>query len=263
MKIIISPAKRMNEQNDFFPPEALPEFLEKSRGLLAAMKSLTYEEAKQVWQCNEKLAKLNYQRIQEMNLGQKETLSAFTPALMAYEGIQYQYMSPMTFEQASWEYVQKNLRILSGFYGILAPLDGITPYRLEMQAKLAVNGCADLYEFWGRQLYDSLISKETGEAVILNLASKEYSRCIETYLTHPVRMITCVFGEKANGKVRQKATMAKMARGEMVRFLAEHHIERLEGVKEFNGLGFSYSQSDSDEEAGIYTFIKEEGSSCT
>lgn len=69
MKIIISPAKRMNEQNDFFPPEALPEFLEKSRVLLAAMKSLTYEEAKQVWQCNEKLAKLNYQRIQEMNLG--------------------------------------------------------------------------------------------------------------------------------------------------------------------------------------------------
>ena len=106
MKIIISPAKKMNEQNDFFPPEALPEFLEKSRVLLAALKSLTYEEAKQVWQCNEKLAKLNYQRIQEMNLGQKETLSAFTPALMAYEGIQYQYMSPMTFEQASWEYVQ-------------------------------------------------------------------------------------------------------------------------------------------------------------
>lgn len=263
MKIIISPAKKMKEQNDFFLPEALPEFLEKSRVLLAALKSLAYEEAKQVWQCNDKLAKLNYERVQEMNLGQEETLSAFTPALMAYEGIQYQYMSPMTFEQASWEYVQKNLRILSGFYGILAPLDGITPYRLEMQAKLSVNGCADLYQFWGRQLYDSLISEETEEAVILNLASKEYSRCIETYLAPPVRMITCVFGEKANGKVRQKATMAKMARGEMVRFLAEHHIEQPEGVKEFKGLGFSYSQADSDEEAGIYTFIKEEGSSCT
>ena len=101
----------------------------------------------------------------------------------------------------------------------------------------------------GRDLYDSLVSEEADEPVILNLASKEYSKCIEDYLEDPVRMITCVFGEKKGGKVRQKATLAKMARGEMVRFLAENQIEQPEGIKEFRGLGFSYSKEDSEEDA--------------
>ena len=262
MKIIISPAKKMKENTDFFPSENFPGLIEKSRVLLDAIQSLTYEEAREVWQCSDKLAKLNYQRFSQMKLEENVSLAALTPALMAYEGIQYQYMSPMTFENKAWEYVRKNLRILSGFYGVLAPFDGVMPYRLEMQSRLLAKGCKDLYEFWGRDLYDSLVSEEADEPVILNLASKEYSKCIEDYLEDPVRMITCVFGEKKGGKVRQKATLAKMARGEMVRFLAENQIEQPEGIKEFRGLGFSYSKEDSEEDAGIYTFTKEEGSTC-
>ena len=258
MKIIISPAKKMNENTDFFSPNELPKFLNKSRILLETMKSLTYEQAKNVWQCNDKLARLNYDRFLQMNLDEKQ-LAALTPALMAYEGIQYQYMSPMTFEAKSWKYVQNHLRILSGFYGVLAPLDGIVPYRLEMQSRLCTESWKDLYQFWGSQLYDSLTAEEGSSPVILNLASKEYSKCVEDYVKPPTKMITCVFGDKKDNKVRQKATMAKMARGEMVRFLAENQIQDPEGVKSFDRLGFSYSEEDSDNETGIYTFIKKEG----
>ncbi len=262
MKIIISPAKKMKENTDFFPAEQLPGLIEKSQILLEAIQSLSYEEAREVWQCSDKLASLNYQRFSQMKLGDPDALETLTPALMAYEGIQYQYMSPMTFENTAWDYVRKNLRILSGFYGILKPFDGVLPYRLEMQSRLAAKGHRDLYEFWGRDLYNSLISEEADEPVILNLASKEYSKCMEDYLEEPVRMITCVFGEKKGGKIRQKATLAKMARGEMVRFLAANQIEQPEGIREFHGLGFSYSKADSEEAAGIYTFTKEDGSTC-
>lgn len=267
MKIIISPAKKMNENTDFFPAERVPVFTEYTKILLEKIRSLTYEEAKEVWQCNHKLAELNYDRFRCMTPDRLDSLSAMTPALIAYEGIQYQYLSPMTFEKKEWQYTKEHLRILSGFYGILHPFDGVFPYRLEMQARLSAGGCRNLYEFWGRRLYDSLISEEPdGKPVILNLASKEYSQCIESWLKEPDRFITCVFGERKDGRIRQKATLAKMARGEMVRFLAGNQIEDPEEIKAFRGLGFSYSPDHSSANEGksgqrleTYTFIKEEG----
>ncbi len=179
-----------------------------------------------------------------------------TPALLSYEGIQYQYMAPRVFEGCHWEYVQSRLRILSGFYGMLKPLDGVRPYRLEMQAKGAPSGYRDLYEFWGDSLYDAIAEEEKGtaEPLIVNLASKEYSRCIESYVKPPVRLITCVFGEFQNGKVLQKGTMAKMARGEMVRFMAEQGTECAEGLKDFERLGYTYREELSTDTE--YVFIK-------
>ena len=96
--------------------------LARTQELLERVRQLTYNEAKAVWKCNDKIAELNYRRFQEMDLAQ-----GMTPALLAYEGIQYQYMSPQVFEAREWEYVQEHLRILSGFYGILKPLDKVTP----------------------------------------------------------------------------------------------------------------------------------------
>lgn len=271
MKIIISPAKKMNENTDYFPAERIPVFTERTKILLEKIRSLTFEEAKEVWQCNQKLADLNYNRFRRMTPDSLHNLPAMTPALMAYEGIQYQYLSPMTFEEKEWQYTKDHLRILSGFYGILHPFDGVFPYRLEMQAKLPADGSKDLYELWGRRLYDSLILEEPDRnPVILNLASREYSQCIEPWLNGPVRFITCVFGERKDGKVRQKATLAKMARGEMVRFLAGNQITHPEGIKDFKGLGFSYSPEHSLVKTGkngeileTDTFIKEEGRLCT
>ena len=122
---------------------------------------------------------------------------------------------------------------------MLKPMDGVTPYRLEMQAKAGIGDTGDLYEFWGRSLYEETID-ESG--IIINLASKEYSRCIEKYLQSRDVYITCVFGELDGGKVKQKGTYAKMARGEMVRFMAENQVTEPEGLKGFDRMGYSFSE---------------------
>ena len=247
MKIIISPAKKMNIDTDTFAPMGLPVFLSRTKELMDYMKGLSYEEAKMLWSCNDKIAAQNFERYAQMDLER-----GLTPAILSYEGIQYQYMSPMVFSETALDYVQKNLRILSGFYGIVKPFDGVTPYRLEMQAKASIGGFKDLYEYWGDSLYQELTSD--GEHLILNLASKEYSKCIEKYLGENDLFVTCVFGEEIDGKVVQKGTLAKMARGEMVRFLAENEIDSLEGVKNFHGFGYEFSEELSGEKE--YIFIK-------
>ncbi|GEM_PF-5370798 len=131
-------------------------------------------------------------------------------------------MAPAIFEDGQHEYVKDHLRILSGFYGMLKPMDGVVPYRLEMQAKATVAGNKDLYEFWGDTLYIEVIDESR---TIINLASKEYSKCIEKYLQPKGHYVTCVFGELDDGKVVQKGVYAKMARGEMVRFMSSMLIE--------------------------------------
>lgn len=245
MKIIISPAKKMNINTDFLEPAALPVFLEEAGLLMKELQKLTFTEAKELWQCNEKLAQLNYERFAHMNLKR-----ALTPAILSYEGLQYQHMAPEVFTDAEFAYIQEHLRILSGFYGVLAPLDGITPYRLEMQARLHVNGCKDLYEFWGDRLYEKLTEDDE---TIINLASKEYSQCIEKYVTAKDTFITVEFGELIEGKVRQKGTFAKMARGEMVRFMAENNITEPKRIKEFSCMGLVFSEELSN--ANRYIFI--------
>ncbi len=246
MRIIISPAKKMNMDADAFPTPVLPVFLEETELLKDWIRTLSFEEAQALWNCNGKIAELNYRRFLDMDLRRN-----LTPALISYEGIQYQYMAPEVFTQKEWDYVQERLRILSGFYGVLKPLDGVVPYRLEMQAKAGVNGKKNLYEFWEDRLYQEIHEKD---GVILNLASKEYSRCIEKYLKPEDTFITCVFGEWKSGKVIQKGTQAKMARGEMVRFMAERGIEDVEEIRRFDRLGYQFQEElSSDRE---YIFIR-------
>lgn len=253
MKIIISPAKKMKTDTDTMEIQGLPRFLDRTRTLMEWMQSLSFVEAKRLWACNEQIAELNFERYRRMEL-----LQNLTPALLSYEGIQYQYMAPGVFEDSQWRYVQKHLRILSGFYGILKPLDGVTPYRLEMQAKGAPAGDQDLYAFWGSSLYDALLEEEAEQdwpPLIINLASKEYSRCVEKYKKPDTAFITCIFGQLSGGKVLQKGTMAKMARGEMVRFMAENQIEAAEELQAFDRLGYRFCRERSG--PGEYVFLKE------
>ena len=247
MKIIISPAKKMNVDTDVFGHTDLPVFLSRTKELMDYMKGLSFSEAKKLWSCNDKIAEQNFERYATMDLERQ-----LTPAIISYEGIQYQYMSPMVLSEDGLDYIQKHLRILSGFYGILKPFDGVTPYRLEMQAKASVGAFKDLYEYWGDSLYQELTSDD--DHVILNLASKEYSKCIEKYVGKDDLFVTCVFGELIDGKVVQKGTLAKMARGEMVRFLAENQVDTLEDVKQFQGLGYHLSEELSS--AKEFVFIK-------
>ena len=236
----------MNIAPDVLEFQGYPEFLEDTDILRRYISGLSYEEAKALWKCNDKIAEQNFERFKDMNL--KRNL---TPAIMAYEGIQYQYMAPSVLDEKALDYIQEHLRILSGFYGILKPLDGVVPYRLEMQAKTNVDGYKNLYDFWGKRLAETLF-KETD--VIINLASKEYSKCVSAHLLPGIRFITCVFGEYVNGKIVEKGTYAKMARGEMVRFMAECQAESPEDMKQFDRLGYHYDADASDDRN--YVFIK-------
>lgn len=246
MKIIISPAKKMRQAPDTLEYRGLPVFLQEAECLKDYVKSLTYQEAKALWKCNEKIADLNYERFAQMDLSK-----GLTPALLAYEGIQYQYMAPMVFEDNSWEYAQNHLRILSGFYGVLKPFDGVVPYRLEMQAKVHMGEYGNLYAYWGRRIYEEVYRDSE---FVLNLASKEYSRCVTDYLSTEKKLLTCRFGELKDGKVVEKGTQVKMARGEMVRFLAQNGVEGPEEIREFYGLGYGYAPKYSDDET--YVFLK-------
>ena len=234
MKIIIAPAKKMNRDLDSLDYIDLPECLQQTEEIMYWLKSKSYEELKKLWKCNDKIAEQNFQRLSHMELrGQ------LTPAILSYEGIAYQYMAPAVFEQVQLDYVQKHLRILSAFYGALRPMDGVTPYRLEMQAKAAIHGQKDLYVFWGSRIY-SLVRDEDG--VIINLASREYAKCIEKYLTAQDTYITVSFCEKSGNRLVTKGTYAKMARGEMVRYMAEMQIENPTEIKNFNRLGYIYRE---------------------
>jgi len=243
VRIIISPAKKMRT-DDSLPWEQLPVFLARTGSVLDVLRGMTPAELKALWKCNEQIAQLNVERLARMDLRRN-----LTPAILAYEGIQYQYMAPGVFTGEQFAYVQEHLRILSGFYGVLRPMDGVTPYRLEMQAKLPVQGEKDLYAYWGSSLAEHLLAETD---CIVNLASKEYSQCISKYLPEGVRFVTCVFGEEANGKVVEKGTMCKMARGEMVRFMAENNITDPAGLKAFDRLHYRYLPERSDENNFVF-----------
>ena len=192
MRIIISPAKQMRTDTDTIACTEMPVFLEKTAILKDWISSLSFDEQKKLWACNDKIAKQNAARFAGMDLK-----SSLTPALLAYDGIQYTYMAPAVFEDGQITYVQEHLRILSGFYGVLKPMD---------------------------------------------------DRCI-----------TCVFGELVNGKVVQKGVYAKMARGEMVRFMAGIQAEKPEQIKNFDWSGYQFDEGRSSEME--YVFVRAERSS--
>ena len=244
MKIILSPAKKMNINIDTLEPIGLPTFIDKSVEILAWLKDKSKDELKELWKCNDKIVEQNVKRIENMDLYHR-----LTPAILSYEGIAYQYMAPAVFEDGHFDYIQEHLRILSAFYGSLKPMDGVTPYRLEMQAKAIIGNTKNLYEYWGDLLYKD-VRDESG--IIINLASKEYSKSIEKYLSAEDTYITITFCELVDGRLVTKGTYAKMARGEMVRYMAENGIENPIELKCFNRLGYIYRDDLSSETEYVF-----------
>lgn len=247
MNIIISPTKQMTQEDDAFLPLTQPLFLKQTKLILDSLKTLSFEEAQTLWKCNDQLAQENYDRIQQADLATSHT----TAAILSYKGLQYQYMSPDLLTEPALDYLQEHLRILSGFYGILRPFDGIVPYRLEMQARLAVTDTTNLYHFWADTLYNAL-SFDKGPVV--NLASKEYSKALLPYLKPTDTLINIDFVHLIDGKLKTKATLAKMARGEMVRYLAENQIKTIEGIKTFTHPHYRYSKELSTESNYVFQF---------
>ena len=249
MRIILSPAKKMQHDENGPAYRDLPIFLSDAEKIKDSLKEKSFSELKALWACNEKITEQNIERLSSMDLREK-----LTPAILSYDGIAYQYMAPTVFETEMLSYVQEHLRILSGFYGIVRPMDGVTPYRLEMQAKLEIDSAKNLYEYWGDRLYKEV---RDSSGIIINLASKEYSKCIEKYLQPSDRYISCNFYEEQEEKLVQKGVYCKMARGEMVRFMAENRVEEPEGIKDFAVMGYRYAKELSSEKEYIFVRSKE------
>lgn len=247
MRIIVSPAKKMAVNTDSLECDGRPALLGRAGELLDWIRGMSPAEQKALWKCSDAIAGRSAEQFAEMDLDQ-----ASTPALLAYDGIQYAYMAPAVFEDGQVEYVQERLRILSGFYGALRPLDGVAPYRLEMQAKSAPGGHSDLYSFWGDAIYREVM-RGNSDHIVLNLASREYSRAVEHHLQPGDRFVTCVFGELESGRVVQKGVYSKMARGEMVRYLAGIGAERPEQAQGFDWSRYRFDEARSDGETYVFT----------
>ena len=149
LKVIISPAKKMKIRNDILPYKNIPFFIKEAEKLFSYMGNMSFDELKDLWKCSDKLVEENERQFRIGNL--KQNLS---PAILSYEGIQYKYMAPAVFEEQAFTWLEKHLRILSGFYGALSPFDGVIPYRLEMQARFHKEEIDNLYDFWGQKLAD-------------------------------------------------------------------------------------------------------------
>lgn len=248
MKIIISPAKQMQVDTDTFDVLSQPEMLQQAEEIMHYMKSLPNDELKKLWHTSDKLFKLNVERLKSMDLKSEYQ----TPAILAFCGLQYQYMAPDLFTESALNYIQQNMRILSSFYGVLRPFDGVVPYRLEMKAKAHVNGTRNLHEFWNRTWFDLLTKNDD---LIINLASKMYAHQVQRYIKNTsVKMISCVFGyyNEQKDKVIQDNTYAKMARGEMVRYMAENDLTDYHEIVDFNDFGYQYAAQYSNDKTFVF-----------
>lgn len=237
MKIIISPAKKMRRE-EYVAPLHRPMFLKEAGELLSFLRSLSDSEMAKVWKVKGALLSSSLSSLSMLSL---EDIGS--PAIFSYDGIQYTYMSPSSFTDSMLEYAEKNLRIISGLYGLLRPLDGVGTYRLEMESPISIPGYGDLYSYWGGKIASSLMEDDR---LLVNLASAEYSKAVLPFLPSSVTVVTPVFLDWEKGRYVSKGVYAKMERGEMVRFLAETRAETVEEIMKFSSRGYEFSRFLSD-----------------
>lgn len=233
MKLVISPAKTLDyETAPITKKHTKPLFPKETAELVKKMAKYSEKDIAKLMDISPKLAKLNFDRFQEWPTAPQKQ------AILAFMGDVYEGLSVSDFTEKDIEFAQDHLRILSGIYGLLRPLDMIKPYRLEMGTKIG------LYEFWGDKL-----TKELGDDVVINLASEEYFKAIK-----PKKVINVTFYEMKNGKPKIIALFAKKARGMMARYIIKHKVTKPEGMKKFTDGGYKYSEKHSD--AGNFVFIR-------
>ena len=237
MKIIISPAKKMRRE-EYVAPLHRPMFLKEAGELLSFLRSLSDSEMAKVWKVKGALLSSSLSSLSMLSLE-----DSGSPAIFSYDGIQYTYMSPSSFTDSMLEYAEKNLRIISGLYGLRYPLDGVGTYRLEMESPISIPGYGDLYSYWGGKIASSLMEDDR---LLVNLASAEYSKAVLPYLPSTVTVVTPVFLDWEKGRYVSKGVYAKMERGEMVRFLAETGAETVEDIMKFSSRGYEFSRFLSD-----------------
>jgi len=253
MRIVLSPAKSL----DFNTPpttskSSIPEFLEQSQQLVDILVDFTPADLSALMKISDKLAILNVARYGSWTL--PFTKANAKQAILCFTGDVYQGLDATTLQQKGLDYAQHTIRIISGLYGILKPLDLMQPYRLEMGSRLINPKGKDLYHFWEEQLHNKISSElESDEyPVLINLASKEYFTALKLP-SLPYRVITPIFKDWKNGQYKHINFYAKKARGLMSRYAIDHRIDDPEKLKDFDYDGYQFDDNMSDENQWIYT----------
>ena len=251
MKIVISPAKSLNYESKL-PVANYSEsaFLKNSELIQKTLKNKQPKELMELMHISEKLADLNWKRNQEWSVPfSKENAR---PAVFAFDGDVYSGLDAYSLSTEKIAVLQDKLRILSGLYGILKPLDLMQPYRLEMGTKMEIGTHKNLYEFWKKTITDSLNNEMKDDELFVNLASNEYFSAVDTKALK-VPVITPEFKDYKDGKLKIISFYAKKARGLMVRYIIDKNVETIEDLKGFNYDGYAFDSNLSKGNSLVFT----------
>ena len=253
MLAVISPAKKLDfETAPKFKDHTLPQFIKDTEILVKTARKMSRAKLKQTMKLSDTLAELNYQRYQ--NFSTPFHLGNAKQAAWVFNGDTYVGLKADTLNKREMAFAQKHLRILSGLYGVLRPLDLIQPYRLEMGARFNPPHRANLYDFWDSLITDNLnaLLDDQNDKTLVNLASSEYFKSVRTKELHgPV--LTPIFREIKDGQSRTIGMFAKQARGTMARFIITNRVDKTEGLKDFNLSGYQFRSDLSDDNKWVYT----------
>ena len=252
MKILISPAKSLDFDSNIDSLKCTqPVFLNKTSQINSVLKVKSPKDLMQLQGISQKLSDLNWKRNNDYvdNHNNKNS----RPAVFAFNGDVYSGIDVKTLSEDKVYDLQKSLRILSGYYGVLKPLDLIQPYRLEMGTKLAVNGSENLYKFWSENITNSILDEMSTEDLLINLASNEYFEAFDKK-KFDGRIISPVFKDFKNGKLKIISFYAKKARGMMVRYIVDNSVSSYNELLGFNLGNYSYNEAEtSDENFPVFT----------
>ncbi|GLS28268.1 peroxide stress protein YaaA [Marinibactrum halimedae] len=253
MLMVISPAKTLDfDTAPVTKTHTQPDFLEHSQSLIDELRPLAPHDISSLMNISDKLGVLNYDRFRDWGL--PFSLGNAKQAVLAFKGDVYTGLEAESFSRQDFTFAQKHLRILSGLYGLLRPLDLIQPYRLEMGTKFANSRGKDLYAFWGDDITEVINDqlKKVKSDVLVNLASNEYFKAInKKHLS--ANIITPVFKDEKNGQYKIISFYAKKARGLMASWIVKHQITEPAAIKTFSVAGYRYNSSLSSEKDWVFT----------
>ncbi len=251
MLVVVSPAKRLDMAPVSTPGATRPAFEAEASELAEIARRLSPGELMKLMGISEKLARLNFERFQAF--GPNPAPEAEKPAIFAFAGDTYTGLDAATLDEHALDWAQSRLRILSGLYGLLRPLDLIQPYRLEMGSRLENPRGRTLYDYWGERIAEALNedARTVGADTLVNCASVEYFSAVAPDALN-LRVITPVFMEERGGQARIVSFFAKKARGAMARFMVENHLTDPESLKEFDAGGYRYMPDMSEGDRWVF-----------
>lgn len=243
MKLVLSPAKSLDFESELpTNRHTKPDFLDTTEKINKKLSRLSKNELSELMDISPKLAELNYERYKQFE--PEHNMENSRPAIYAFDGDVYTGLDAYSIPVEKIDRLQDTVRILSGMYGILKPLDLMQPYRLEMGTSIGINRKNNLYEVWQKKITDALNKEMTKDELFLNLASNEYFKAVDTKKLK-VPVITPVFKDLKNGKLKIISFFAKKARGSMARFIIDKEVNSIEGIKGFDYDGYRFSESES------------------